>query len=200
MPTVSAPQWPPLPAATERQHQATSTARCIRSIKDSFVNQIARFQVDPRLATLLGEGYRSSERALKELVDNAWDADACLVEIFLPSPMTSDEIRISDDGSGMTANELRNEYLVVANDRRSRKGERTPRKNRLVKGRKGIGKFAGLMSANIMVVETRARSTLTRLCIRKDDLLSAGRDLEGIDLPIEEEACPPEMSGTTITL
>jgi hypothetical protein len=51
-----------------------------------------------------------------------------------------------------------------------------------------------------MVVETRARGTLPRLCIQKDDLLSAGRDLEGIDLPIEEEACPPEMSGTTITL
>ena len=35
-----------------------------------------RFQVDSRLATLLSQEYSSSERALKELVDNAWDADA----------------------------------------------------------------------------------------------------------------------------
>ena len=39
-----------------------------------------RFQVDSRLATLLSQEYPSSERALKELVDNAWDADAEHVE------------------------------------------------------------------------------------------------------------------------
>src|SRR5690606_42075629 len=33
-----------------------------------------RFQVDSRLATLLSQEYTSTERALKELVDNAWDA------------------------------------------------------------------------------------------------------------------------------
>lgn len=36
----------------------------------------ANFKVDPRLAKLLGESYRSTEYALKELVDNAWDAEA----------------------------------------------------------------------------------------------------------------------------
>jgi hypothetical protein len=41
------------------------------------------FRVDPRIAEILGESYRSSEQALKELVDNAWDADATKV---LPGP------------------------------------------------------------------------------------------------------------------
>jgi len=36
---------------------------------------MAHFKIDPRLAALLGETYRSTEQALKELVDNAWDAD-----------------------------------------------------------------------------------------------------------------------------
>lgn len=36
----------------------------------------AQFRVDPRLTSLLGETYRSTEHALKELIDNAWDADA----------------------------------------------------------------------------------------------------------------------------
>lgn len=66
------------------------------------------FQVDPRLASLLGENYRSSENALKELVDNAWDADANAVHISLPSPMTSDPIVVKDDGTGMTAKEVQN--------------------------------------------------------------------------------------------
>lgn len=45
-----------------------------------------RFQVDPRLATLLSQEYSSSERALKELVDNAWDADAETRKWYLISP------------------------------------------------------------------------------------------------------------------
>ena len=36
------------------------------------MKSIARFSVDPRLSALLGESYTSSERALRELVDNAW--------------------------------------------------------------------------------------------------------------------------------
>jgi hypothetical protein len=47
-----------------------------------------RFQVDSRLATLLSQEYRSTERALKELVDNAWDADADQVSIQLPKPLS----------------------------------------------------------------------------------------------------------------
>ena len=40
------------------------------------MTQAAHFRVDPRLASLLGESYRSTEQAIKELIDNAWDADA----------------------------------------------------------------------------------------------------------------------------
>lgn len=65
-----------------------------------------RFQVDSRLATLLSQEYPSSERALKELVDNAWDADAEHVSVNLPKPMSGGSIVIADDGSGMTEEEL----------------------------------------------------------------------------------------------
>ena len=36
----------------------------------------AHFTVDPRIASILGEHYTSCERALRELIDNAWDAEA----------------------------------------------------------------------------------------------------------------------------
>jgi|GEM_PF-3469623 hypothetical protein len=48
----------------------------------------AKFRVDPQITEVLGEGYRTSEQAIKELVDNAWDADAESIEITLPEPMT----------------------------------------------------------------------------------------------------------------
>ena len=164
------------------------------------MSEKANFKVDPRLASLLGETYRSTEHAVKELVDNAWDADAPTISITLPDPMTANPIVIEDNGSGMTEQELRNEYLVVANDRRSRKGDRTKQLKRLVKGRKGIGKFAGLMVANVMEIETTARGKTTRVVIAKEDLLNASRDLERIDLPLTVTPAAEGVSGTKVTL
>ena len=82
-----------------------------------------RFQVNSRLARLLSQEYTSSEKALKELIDNAWDADAERVTITLPRPMSDEPIVISDDGSGMTTAELSSHYLSIAADRRERSGE-----------------------------------------------------------------------------
>lgn len=90
------------------------------------MNQDAHFSVDTRLTRLLGETYRSSEVALKELVDNAWDADAKNVRITLPDPLSTQTIVVQDDGTGMTAQEIRGEYLNIASDKRSRTGEQTP--------------------------------------------------------------------------
>lgn len=158
-----------------------------------------RFQVDSRLATLLSQEYTSSERALKELVDNAWDADAEHVSVNLPEPLSGNSIVILDDGSGMTEEELRRHYLSIASDRRSRRGERTAGKNRLVKGRKGIGKFSGLMVAAAMTLETRARGHLCRISLRLDEL-SRVEDIEHLDIDLHSEPCAPELHGTTITL
>lgn len=160
----------------------------------------ANFKVDPKLASLLGEGYRSTEHALKELVDNAWDADATKLTVALPDAMTDAPIVVSDNGSGMTEQELLNEYLVVANDRRSRKGDQTANFKRRVKGRKGIGKFAGLMVAGIMEIETTARGRTTRVVVSKENLMNAARDLERFDLPITVRDAPKDAHGTTVTL
>ncbi len=160
----------------------------------------ASFRVDPRLTNILGESYRSTERALKELVDNAWDADADNVWIELPEVVTDQPIVVRDDGTGMREKEVRNEYLVIANDRRTRKGELTPTKHRRVKGRRGIGKFAGLVAANTMTIETRAFGVATVLTIEKEFLLQTARDLEQVHLPIDTNICDPVEHGTTITM
>lgn len=60
------------------------------------MSEKANFKVDPRLASLLGETYRSTEHAVKELVDNAWDADATTISIKLPDPMTALPLTITD--------------------------------------------------------------------------------------------------------
>ena len=158
------------------------------------------FSVDPRITEVLGEGYRSSEQAIKELVDNAWDAEATKVEITLPEPMTDAPVVVSDNGSGMTAGELEQEYLNVGRNRRELRGEKTRKLLRLVKGRKGVGKFAGLMVADSMEIATCARSVKSTIQLRRSALLEAKGDFEEFDIPILEGACAPETSGTTVIL
>jgi len=159
------------------------------------------FKVDPRLASLLGETYRSIESAIKELVDNSFDADSDNVWITLPDPLHENPIiTIIDDGSGMKEQELRTEYLKIASSRYSRKGEMTINKKRTVKGRKGIGKFAGLLISEIMEVKTNAASKETILTIVKNDLIKAKYDLEKVKLEISVKDCPKEQHGTRVTL
>ncbi|MCX7011496.1 MAG: ATP-binding protein [Candidatus Sumerlaeota bacterium] len=165
-----------------------------------MVPRPANFSVDPRLASLLGETYRSSEKALREIVDNAWDADAENVWIEMPDLWEEHPIIIRDDGTGMTEKEVRSEYLAIANARATRKGKETAVKRRRVKGRRGIGKFAGLVLAATMEILTKARGKQTKLMIRKSDILQAGRDLERIGLPVEVVPCDAEEHGTTVTL
>ncbi|MDW3689040.1 ATP-binding protein [Cupriavidus sp. CV2] len=157
------------------------------------------FQVDSRIATLLSQEYPSTEKALKELIDNAWDADAEQVLVLLPRPMSNDPIVISDNGSGMTEEELRRHYLFIASDRRTHRGERTAGKSRLIKGRKGIGKFAGLMAASVMTLETRARGRVCSFTLRTQDLATVN-DIEHLAIDLHSEACPNDLHGTTITL
>ncbi|RJG00551.1 ATP-binding protein [Noviherbaspirillum sedimenti] len=158
-----------------------------------------RFQVNSRLASLLSQEYASTEKAIKELVDNAWDADADHVSVSLPAPMSEGSIVILDDGTGMTTEELTNHYLSIASDRRERSGERTSGKQRLVKGRKGVGKFAGLMAASAMTLETYARGVRTSFTLRIQDLATV-QDIEHLPIVLNSDPCDALSHGTRITL
>jgi hypothetical protein len=159
------------------------------------------FRVDPKLAHVLGENYSSSEKALKELIDNAWDAEATEVHVTVPNILTESPVIVKDNGSGMKTAEVETEYLNIASPRQSRKGDRTPSLNRIVKGRKGIGKFAGLILASEMELVTQAAGRSTSVTISKPLLMAAIEDLEKVPLPLSvADSDPPDAHGTTITL
>lgn len=164
------------------------------------MRRTVHFAVSPRLTTVLGETYRLTEAALKELVDNGWDADADNIWVTLPKPTTADPIVVADDGSGMSPTEVESEYLDIARDRRSKKGDYSPRYNRRIKGRKGIGKFAGLAAAREMLLETVRDGVKSHVSIDKRLILDAADDLERIPLPLTATSTPEARTGTTITL
>ena len=81
---------------------------------------------------------------VSEFVSNSWDADAGRVAIAVKASKTggTPEIIISDDGRGMSRDELIDEFLVIGRNRRESPSE-TTKGGRLPMGRKGIGKLAG---------------------------------------------------------
>ena len=163
-------------------------------------NNKISFRVSPRLTEILGENYRSTELAVKELVDNAWDADASEVRIELPEPMTAQPVRIVDNGAGMKPSELQADYFNVARDRRLTKGNITHIYRRKVKGRKGIGKFAGLMVADHMTVQTTASGIRSTLSFRRSALLEHEGDLENFPIEFVIDESNDYPSGTSVTL
>jgi len=90
--------------------------------------------------------YSTLPPVISELVSNAHDAEADLVEIVLPDgPInTASEVTVRDYGHGLSPQELQDEFLPVGRNRRGKDSSGTMSKNskRKVTGRKGLGKLA----------------------------------------------------------
>lgn len=148
--------------------------------------------------------YRGAVPAIAELIANAWDADASHVDVTIPFGvgLTDGEIRVADDGRGMTWEECQDHYLVVGRDRR--KAEQTDRTagNRPVMGRKGLGKLAGFGIAKIVEVRTVRDGWLTHFAMDFDRMTEGGEAalVESYRPTILADESTDEQSGTTILL
>lgn len=86
-----------------------------------------------------------------EYLSNAWDADAKNVDIDIKAGVGSKSIIITDNGRGMTREELTDHFLVIGRNRRNQPDEKS-QGGRGLMGRKGIGKLAGFGIANTLEV------------------------------------------------
>jgi hypothetical protein len=116
-----------------------------------YVMKISRLTVD-KLGVKL---YDRVSAVIAELVANSYDADAKKVTITAPmgeylATRVNDEIKdrgyeivVSDNGGGMTPEEVNRFYLRVGSERRKdERGDTSKRFGRKVMGNKGVGKLA----------------------------------------------------------
>ena len=94
--------------------------------------------------------YSNIPAVLSEVVANSWDADATNVDIEIGT----EKITITDDGHGMTFDDINNKYLEIGYERRTHDAVKTEKFDRDVMGRKGIGKLSLFSIAKIVKVET----------------------------------------------
>ena len=136
----------------------------------------------------LGLGLYSNVAAvLSEVVANAWDADAENVSIEIDSD--AGRVTIQDDGHGMTIDDANHKYLFVGYERRQKEA-RTPRFNRPVMGRKGIGKLSLFSIARRVEVHS-VRDTDKHGFIMDsreiEELIRDGGEAQYLPTPIDNE-------------
>ena len=108
---------------------------------------------DPNTIEHLGISlYSKLPSVLSELVSNSWDADATDVAIDFVDTSDNKEIIYSDNGEGMTFDELNDNYLVIGRNRRSGTQEETTTSGRKVIGKKGLGKLSVFGICNVVEV------------------------------------------------
>ena len=100
--------------------------------------------------------YSNVPAVLSEVVANSWDADASEVDIDIDTEVG--KITITDNGHGMTLDDMNNKYLNVGYERRTDDKEQdtvlTAKYNRPIMGRKGIGKLSLFSIADTVEVQS----------------------------------------------
>jgi hypothetical protein len=104
--------------------------------------------------------YRSPAAALKELVANAYDADASKVTITTDAPHFRSLI-IEDNGIGMSIDRFRDVIKHIGGSRKRVDGETTPSGRKLI-GRIGIGMMAVAQLGSRFYVSSTVKGSPTR--------------------------------------
>ncbi|MEW6610851.1 MAG: ATP-binding protein [Patescibacteria group bacterium] len=143
------------------------------------------------LFTLGERMYVESIELIRELVNNAYDADATVVHVTVHPA----SVMIEDDGSGMDERGLKQFFTVGSEEKRVH--SISPRFGRKRIGQFGIGKFAALAAADRFVVESKKGKWIYTVVFDRHEWQKSER----WELPITKElATPLHREGTRVTL
>jgi uncharacterized protein (TIGR02391 family) len=166
-----------------------------------MVDSPFQMRFDPGTIKHLGvRMYSTLPPALAEVVANAYDADASQVTVTLREvdgvPV---EITITDNGDGLSQEDINNKYLVIGRNRRDEEGdEPSPKFGRKPIGKKGLGKLALFGLANTITIAACSGGKRNVFVLDWNDLNKAA----GVYKPtaIEVDASTTEPDGTSVSL
>ncbi|MEK6672175.1 MAG: ATP-binding protein [Nitrospirota bacterium] len=156
-------------------------------------NEFITVTIDKSHIITIGERlYTESIEFVRELVNNAYDADATLVEVVA----TEDTIQIRDNGSGMDKEGLM-QYFNIGSQQKLY-SSKSPVYGRDRIGQFGIGKFASLSACKRFEVITKKDDFVGRVIFDKEEWEKSNALWQ---LPLE--ILPPDFrkeNGTTVIL
>lgn len=162
-----------------------------------------RFTVDAQHIHRLGfELVGKQETALSELIKNAYDADATYINLdFKDFDKPGGMLIISDDGNGMTEQEIRDNWMRLSTSDKETNPV-SPLYGRSRAGRKGIGRFAVERLGKQLLLETQKKDETKQIRVYFDweNQYQSGKLLTQIRNPIELFVAEPNVHGTTLSI
>lgn len=164
------------------------------------------FAIDAKTLIHLGrDSIKDHTTALLELVKNSYDADAFNVDVDVFCKNNKDSIRVSDNGFGMTKEQLINFWLRIgfSNKRLSKVSELGRRKT----GEKGIGRIStDRLGANLELITKTVQDGIVGLKVNWDEFDTEGKDVTDIEVEIftptsiniPDKENSPSLTGTEI--
>ena len=143
--------------------------------------------------------YSNIPAVLSEVVANSWDADATNVDIEIDI----EKITITDDGHGMTLDDINDKYLKIGYERRDHQPVKTVKYDRDVMGRKGIGKLSLFSIADSVKVESLKDRSRNGFIMSTDEIKNhIKNDISGPyePTPMPESEMKLDSTGTRIVL
>lgn len=159
------------------------------------------FTIDAGLIQRLGyELVGRAETAVSELIKNAYDADATIVDVdFIDSFQKGGTLIISDNGVGMTKKQLVNGFMRISSTDKIH-NPTSVKFSRTKAGRKGIGRFATQRLGEELTIVTQTKDNEQAIKIVIDwNEYSIDKDLSSITFPIEYIS-KERVEGTTLTI
>ncbi|TMA10134.1 MAG: ATP-binding protein [Deltaproteobacteria bacterium] len=149
--------------------------------------------VDKSHLVTIGERlYSESIELIRELVNNAYDADATVVQVTV----APESVTVEDNGVGMDMQGLEQYFVIGSQEKLMRPKSPTFKRDRI--GQFGIGKFATLSACNRFIVATQKGDFAARVVFDKEEWSGIGSEWK---LPLEILAPNSERgNGTTVTL
>ena len=155
--------------------------------------QLLPVTVDKSHLITIGEQlYSESVELVRELVNNAYDADAPRVDVTI----APDELVVADNGSGMDVDGLA-QYFNIGSEAKRVRGKSSVFERDLI-GQFGIGKFATLSACGRFTVTTRKDDFAATVIFDKDEWSKMGSNWS-LPMTIERPDVRPG-NGTTVTL
>ena len=139
------------------------------------------------LARLGSEQLKDEITAVIELVKNAYDADATTVRVELRDTDDGQSLRIQDNGTGMTEEDLHSKWAFLATENKLQE-DRSPQFRRKRLGQKGVGRFAAEKLGRELILRTRCNQQDQFLQVRFNwDDLCGDHDLADYRFPIKHK-------------
>ncbi len=164
-----------------------------------MTSSVQRIRPAARLIRTIGQDLiKDTYAAIVELVKNAYDADSPSVSVNFSYDDLHSRLLISvtDSGDGMDLDTVINKWLVPATDDKFRR--KRSRKQRVLQGRKGIGRFAAAVLGERILLETTCKGVTTSLILDME-VLERTEYLDELELDVSEERTG-KADGTVIEI